>query len=288
MADSCTPPARANRMGELVSGDDGLPAEEVGEWVEDKHRVLVEYLGLHAGPRAGFIGPRKPGATYVDVFCGPGRAKIKTTGKYVDGSALVAWKASVAKKAPFTQLYIADKNTERRKYCAERLQRLGAPVVEVPGDAAEAASAVRSQLDPYGFHFAFIDPYSLGALGISILENLADLRRMDLLVHLSAMDLFRNFEKNVAAEQAEFEKFAPDWRKHVRVNLPDWERRHAVIEYWKGLVDTLGMAASAEMHPIHNSVNRVMYWLLLISRHDLAQKFWKIVLKSGPQPDLFG
>jgi hypothetical protein len=31
-------------MGDLVSGDDGLRVELVGDWVETKHHLLREYL----------------------------------------------------------------------------------------------------------------------------------------------------------------------------------------------------------------------------------------------------
>jgi three-Cys-motif partner protein len=267
-------------MSELADGDDGYPVAEVGDWTEKKHQILLTYLKYHAHPRAGFVLPGKAGATYIDLFCGPGRLLVRNTGKYVDGSAVVAWKSS-QNNAPFSQLYIADKDPIRRQACASRLRALGAPVVEIEGAADKAVDKVVGQLDPYGFHFAFLDPYSLGALRLEILQRLSELKRMDLLIHLSAMDLFRNFERNLSGECAEFDAFAPGWVSAVSKKLPQDDRRRATLEYWRGLIDKMDMDARAELKPVRNQNNRDLYWLLLVSRHELAKKFWKIVLAES-------
>jgi len=265
-------------MGELVSGDDGLPVEDcVGDWVDEKHRVLRTYLELHAVGRVGFSNRRN---AYIDAFCGPGRAILQRTDRYVEGSPVVAWKSSLERNAPFAELYIGDSDENRRVACAERLRKLNAPVIEVSGNAAEAGRAIVGRLDPYGLHCAFIDPYSLGELRLDFLRALAGVRRMDILVHLSSLDLFRNFESDYSGEQWEFDKFAPGWRSKIPPGLPRDERRGAVIEYWKTLVDRMGMAASPEMHSIRNSVNGDVCWLLLIARHELAQRFWRMVLRA--------
>jgi three-Cys-motif partner protein len=272
-------------MGRLVSGDDGLPVEDgVGDWVDEKHRVLRTYLELHAVGRVGFSNRRN---AYIDAFCGPGRAKVLGSDRYVDGSPVVAWKASLERNAPFAELYIGDSDEARRAACAARLRKLNAPVIEVTGDAAEAWQGIVAKLDPYGLHCAFIDPYSLGEFRLELLRTLAGVRRMDILVHLSSMDLFRSFDFNYSGEQWEFDKFAPGWRSKVPPGLPKDERRSAVIEYWKTLVDRMGMAASPEMHAIRNSGNRDVYvsWLLLIARQELAQRFWRSVLRHGPEAD---
>jgi three-Cys-motif partner protein len=273
---------RAAAANALTQGDDGLPVfGDVGPWVrDDKHRVLGEYLKLHAHPRAGFDH-----RTYVELFCGPGRARVRGTGEFIDGSPVVAWKASQV-KAPFTAMYIADSNSEARDACAKRLRKLGAPVIEVEGDALTAAAAIVPQLDPYGFHFAFVDPYNLGELRLELLSTLATLKRMDQMVHLSAMDLFRNLDHNLAGDRQEFDDFAPGWQERVKPSLPRDEQRRAIVEHWKAHLDALGLYAHSEMKQVRNSVNRDLYWLLVLSRHPLAGKFWEIVLDSGPQPRL--
>jgi three-Cys-motif partner protein len=271
-------------MGKLVSGTDGHPAEEVGEWADEKHYIVTEYIKLSHGARRQFLGPGTAGATYVDLFCGPGQVKIRDSARYLDGAAVAAWTAARDKGSPFTAMYVADKSDERRGYCATRLRALDAPVVEVPGTAVEAVATLTGVLSPHGLHFAFLDPYSLGALSFELLRSLAAFKRMDILVLISAMDLFRNIEQQSNNEAWEFDQFAPAWREHVPLDLPQAERRAKVMEYWAGRVSSqLGLDASSEMHAVKNSVNRLIYWLLLLHRHRLAAKFWKIVLNARPQ-----
>jgi len=38
-------------MGKLCSGDDGLPAEEVGQWAKDKQEYLCRYIGISRAVR---------------------------------------------------------------------------------------------------------------------------------------------------------------------------------------------------------------------------------------------
>lgn len=120
-------------MGKLVAGNDGMQAEEVGLWVQEKHFFVTEYIKLSHGARLGFIGPNDAGATYIDLFCGAGLAKIKDSNQFVDGAAVAAWKTAKQSGSPFTNMYIADRDIERRGYCAARLQKLGAPVAEIEG-----------------------------------------------------------------------------------------------------------------------------------------------------------
>lgn len=268
-------------MGELVSGDDGLPVDEVGDWVEEKHRLLAEYLTMHGAVRESRYSTRRN--AYIDLFCGPGRLKIRGTARFVPGSPVVAWTSSAECGAPFTEIYIADTDAERRALCAERLRRLGAPVVENAGNALEAAASVVARVDPYGLHFAFIDPYNLSELRLELLGALATVKRMDMMVHLSAMHLFRNFDKNLAGELREFDTFAPGWQDRVRPDMTRDEQRRAAIAHWGTLVDQMGMEASPEMKQVQNRQNRDLYWLLLIARHDLAQKFFRAALNASKQ-----
>jgi three-Cys-motif partner protein len=271
-------------MGKLVRGADGLPADVVGEWVEEKLFDITQYVKLSHGARRQFLGPGKAGATYIDLFCGLGQAKIRESARVVDGAAVAAWRIADGQGSPFSSMYIADKDSVRRQHCATRLRALGAPVVEIPGTAAEALQTLMPILPTKGLHFAVLDPYSLGSLRFELLRSLAKFQRMDILVLISAMDLFRNIDQQSASEASEFDDFAPGWRDHVPVDLPQTERRKKVMEYWAACVaEELQLDASSQMHPVKNSVNRLIYWLLLLSRHELAQRFWKIVLKGRPQ-----
>jgi hypothetical protein len=108
-------------MGKLVRGADGLPADEVGEWVEEKHFDITQYVKLSHGARRQFLGPGKAGATYIDLFCGLGQARIRESSRIVDGAAIAAWRVADGQGSPFSAMYIADKDPTRRQHCAKRI-----------------------------------------------------------------------------------------------------------------------------------------------------------------------
>jgi three-Cys-motif partner protein len=267
--------------------EDGLPAPDVGPWIEDKHGILRAYLRYQAGPRKKWLSDeRQNGATYIDLFCGAGMAYCDEIG-FVDGSAVMAWKLSAEQDEPFSKVLIADADPRIRDACATRLRRLGAPVVELEGDAIEAASALPREISAYGLHFAFLDPFSLGSLSFELIKTLTKFRRIDIIAHVSAMDLFRNYARELKGEMSEFDAFAPGWRSKVAPNTKDEVGRRAIIDYWKGLIETTGKSAEAGTRQVKNSVNRDLYWLMLIGSNELASKFWKLVLEQdSPQKTL--
>jgi len=59
-----------------------------------------------------------------------------------------------------------------------------------------------SSLNTYGLHFALLDPHNLGALSFSIIEQLAKLKYVDILVHVSVSDLQRNVDLFVGGAAA--------------------------------------------------------------------------------------
>lgn len=263
-----------------------MPAEVVGGWAKDKHELLCRYIDISRGVRSQFLGLGKAGATYIDLFCGPGMAQVKRSGEWIDGSCVAAWKKSVEGGSPFSTVYIGDADDQRREYAATRLRRLGAPVVEVPGRAVAAVDLVCRQVSAYGLHFAFLDPYNLAAFDFEVVRRLSALRRIDMLVHVSKMDLQRNLGINVAAQQSAFDKFAPGWRETVNVHQLQPAVRREVLEHWRGLVEATGLWPSVEMKLITGGKGQHLYWLTLAARHELAHKFWKAASR-GEQFQLF-
>lgn len=273
-------------MGSLIDGDDELPAEEVHVWAKKKHDYLRRYIDTSRAARNKFLTGRAKSATFVDLFCGPGRARVKETGEWIDGSAVAAWEISREGGAPFSDIYVADIDGEKRSAAVERLRKRDAPVRELKGTAIEAAAEFARAANPYGLHFAFIDPYSLGALDFKIIRSLSALKRVDMMIHLSTMDLQRNVGINVAAEVSAFDNFAPGWRDRVDLARPHPEIRRQVIEYWRELVAGVGKQPSTRMELITGSKGQRLYWLLLAANHELAHAFWEVAVDNG-QGSLF-
>lgn len=273
-------------MGDLVPGDDGLEVEEVGRWAKDKIDSLCRYIVASSAVRRKWIGPDKGGATYVELFCGPGRSKIRRANEFIDGSCVAAWKQSVRSNAPFGTVFVGDADEERRELAVKRLRRAGAPVVEVPGDAVTAARAIRAMMRPSSLHFVFIDPYNLGAFRFEVMETFAGLRYIDMLVHISKMDIQRNTGMNIRAQHSAFESFAPGWKSAVDLSKRHSAVRREMFEYWRKKVADLGISASADMELITGDGGQHLYWLTLLAKHEIALKFWKAAANKSGQRNL--
>lgn len=271
----------------LIDGDDGLLADEVGAWAKEKHSYLKRYLDISRATRKKYIGDRKGGAVYFDLFCGTGRSRIKNSNEWIDGGSVAAWKTSKEGDAPFTDIYISDLDEERLNACTERLRKLGAPVHPIHASAVDAVEKMVSAVSGFGLHFAFVDPYSLEALDFRIISKLSTLTRIDLLIHLSAMDLQRNLAVNLTAVDSAFDAFAPGWRDMVNTTASQPEIRRRFIEYWRQKVASLGVWPSIDPKLISGEKNQPLYWLLLAARHDLAHKFWTTAANPEGQGSLF-
>ena len=79
--------------------------------------------------------------------------------------------------------------------------------------ALEAADAVIAKLHPNGLHFIVLDPFSLGGLPFELIKKFSVLKHVDMLLHVSAMDLTRNLDKYIA--DGTIDAFAPGWREAV-------------------------------------------------------------------------
>lgn len=271
----------------LIDGDDGLPADEVGVWAKEKHTYLKRYLDISRGARKKFIGDRKGGAVYFDLFCGTGRSRIKCKNEWIDGGVVAAWKTSLDGGAPFTDIYISDIDEIKLNACTERLHKIGAPVHPIHASAVDAAEKMIAAVSGYALHFAFIDPYSLEALDFRVISTLSSLKRIDLLIHLSAMDLNRNLAANLAAEDSAFDAFAPGWRENVSTTGSQLETRRRVVEYWREQVKSLGVWPSIDQRLITGENNQPLYWLLLAANHELPHRFWQIAANPEGQGKLF-
>jgi three-Cys-motif partner protein len=274
-------------LAKLIDGDDGLPANIVRAWAKQKHQYLCRYIDICRETRKKYLGHRKGGAGYFDVFCGTGRSWIKETGEWIDGSAVTAWKTSVAGGAPFSAIYVADLDEQSLDACVARLQGLGAPVVAFRGDAISTAQHMAQSANPYGLHFAFLDPYSLGALDFQVIQQLSTLNRIDILIHLSVMDLQRNLLANIEDDAVAFDRFAPGWRENVDLAGSQAMVRQRVIEYWRHQVTSLGVWPSTKQRLIEGSKHQPLYYLLLAAGHQLAHRFWAVASNPEKQGDLF-
>lgn len=149
--------------------DDGLPLDEVGPWARDKHDRLRKYVDISRATRRKWI-QGTGGASYVDLFCGSGRAVVRDTNEKIDGSPLVAFKSARDGGAPFSEIHIADVSAELCEAAGIRITAAGgASEIEI-GKAEETSTRIAQKLNPYGLHFVFLDPFNLSDLPFSVIE----------------------------------------------------------------------------------------------------------------------
>jgi three-Cys-motif partner protein len=261
-----------------VDERDGFVRELVGPWVEQKHRLLRRYVDISGtGVRRNWLRKKNTaGATYIDLYCGPGRVRIRESTQAQDGGPLVAWSEAERTKAAFTSVFIADANAALADAAEKRLLAAGAPVHVEVGEAAATVDRIVSHLNPNALHFAFLDPYSLGALPFEVVQKLARLRRMDILIHVSLQDLSRNLRRYASASASPLDAFAPGWRQAVG----DFERsdehiRGRVFEHWRKLLESVGMKTAEVAELVVGPNNQPLYWLAFVARHDRAMDFWE-------------
>jgi three-Cys-motif partner protein len=224
----------------MLLDDDGLPLNEVGAWAKEKHERLRKYVDISRGVRRKWV-QGSGGATFIDLYCGSGRAIIRDTGEKIDGSPLVAFKCARDGSAPFTEIHIADASEEKCGAAEQRIAKAGGSAKVEFGNAEDTVLRIANKLNSHGLHLAFLDPYKLEALPFSVIETLAKFKYVDILIHVSVQDLQRNLDLYSKHKNGPLDRFAPGWRTAVNLKQSKSATRAAYIAYWALKMQSLGM-----------------------------------------------
>jgi three-Cys-motif partner protein len=257
---------------------DGLIVGEVGSWAVDKHERLRKYVHAAGPARAKYVQPLgKASASYIELYSGAGRSLIRDTDQVIDGSALVAYKAAHTSAARFTDLHLSDLEQRNSDAATQRIKALGGAASKYFGPANKVVDDVIHAINPYGLHLAFLDPFGLGQLPFSIIERMLKIRRMDMIVHVSLSDLQRNLDDYSRVRDPTLDSFAPGWRDAIDVRQAIAPLRAALIEYWLGLIRSLGSHPATGIPLIVGEQNQRLYWLVFLSSDPLGHKLWNDV-----------
>lgn len=266
-----------------IDPDDHLRREVVGSWVEEKHQLLAWYVDASRGARARIAGS----PCFIDPYCGPGRVRFRDDGSIGrDGGALAAVKSSFRPRqgtpAPFTTAFIADLDPINVDACRSRMATLGIPINHIVGKAEETIVDVAHSLPSAGLHIAYLDPYAIDQLPISVIQELSKVRNVDLMIHFASGDLKRNLEH--PDQSSRFEAVAPGWNQESG-RFTRSELRRRFFEHWSGLVRKCGYHLAARPYRVRNSKRSEIYMLTLASKHPLGAKIWDS-LRPHPQGEL--
>jgi three-Cys-motif partner protein len=270
-----------------IDPTDGLLADVVGPWASEKHERLRKYVDSYRSARAMFLPPRgSGGASYVELFAGPGRSQVEGAGFFIDGSPLVAYKAAQRSGTKFSELHFNDLDAENVDALRQRIDGLGGAAQFYNETAEVAADRVIFALNPAGLHFAFLDPYNLESLPFSIIQKLAKLPRMDMLIHVSIFDLQRNLRRYLADGRI-LDSFMPGWRGAIDVNRNDKAVRTDLLHHWLGLIKGLGTTPADGIELVSATGGQRLYWLVFVSAHQLGRKLWSDISNVNDQGRLF-
>jgi len=282
-----------------ILGEDRLPVQCVGPWVEDKYFFLERYLVASKGARKKFAD--NGNAVFLDLFSGPGRCIIENENREIDGGGLRALKSV---PVPFNEYHYFDIS----KANVEALgKRLNSTMCHLEcGDSNGLVNMLVPKLlqKPYRYHFAFVDPFGPDGMKFNVLRELAKLNKMDMLIHFPIGAIKRNLNTWVKSSSTILDDFlgTDSWRQKIK-DLHSEKIFRTLVDIFTDQLKSIGYPdeglklASSEADfyaglptvPIRNTKNVKLYVLILASKHALAQKIWNSVIKTNPkgQRELF-
>ncbi|MFH1562949.1 MAG: three-Cys-motif partner protein TcmP [Nitrospirota bacterium] len=266
-------------------GSDSLPVQCVGPWVEDKYYFLERYLNATCEARRKFYD--KGNAVFIDLFSGPGKCIIKDTKQEINSGG---FRAINLRKVPFNEYIYCDIDEENTGAFKKRIPP-GNKCFFKTGDANAAVIDVAKELlkTSYRYHFAYIDPFAPENLKFSTLKELAQLNRMDMLIHFPIGAIKRNLDNWMGKSNTILDSFlgTDAWRSKVNEARKKGEQNvyHALAGVFKEQLKSIGYPEirlqEAEV-PVKNTREVNLYVLVLATKNKLAQKIWDSVIRIDP------
>jgi three-Cys-motif partner protein len=262
---------------------DGLAVQCVHTWVAEKHDYLKRFIDASANPRRSYVTVGRvsnpAGAAFVDLFAGPGRARVQETGAFVDGSPLIALKHG---KVPFSRVILVEQDPENIRALKDRV---GQSATVIPGDCNTVIDKVASIVPRDGLNLALIDPYNVSPLSFETIARLGRFARMDLLIHFPTSDIRRKFGKG--------QTMGPGWHEYIDrfLGTTAWrsemnraeEVPSKLIPILREQLTKLGYEGKAVRDvPIRADARNVLYHLVYASKHPLGSKIWDAIARIGP------
>jgi three-Cys-motif partner protein len=254
--------------------DDGLKCNDVGGWTEEKYRLIASYFKQFS------TGTKKawPHRAFIDLYAGAGFSRLRTNGKILKGSPMLALSVS----DPFDQYIFCEEDQESFEALESRVER-GYPTLHVSciqGDCNQKIDEVIGALPSRNsLGLCFVDPYNL-SIRFETLTKLAQ-RRLDILCLLALhMDANRAYDVYINQESSKVDRFlgSNTWKEEfAKSGRPRQEFPNFLAGYFAKRMQTLGFEETPthSMHLVRSDDRNVpLYHLALFSRNQLAYKFW--------------
>jgi three-Cys-motif partner protein len=264
--------------------DDHLSTPEVGDWSEEKYRLVAYYAKMFATA----MKRRWDCRVYIDLFAGAGHARVKGTPTIVRASPLLA----IGIPDKFDKYIFCEREPEHLEALKQRARQLD-PNLDfsfIPGDVNRNVDQVLSAIPKprRGFRvlsFCFVDPFGLRNLRFETIRSLASTFIDFLILIPSFMDANRNLKIYLEESDTTAEDFLGihDWRSQWRTaESSGTEFPRFFSEAFARQMEKLGyINLGIEGMPLVRSTERnlPLYHLAFFSRNKLGADFWKQVMK---------
>ena len=255
---------------------DGLPARESGAWVLDKKFYVERYLRIFTKGVSKKWGGK---LAYVDLFSGPGKNVIRDTGEEVDGSPLLALKCDFAR-------YVFVDAPEVLATLRARLRnhpKFGR-ISFVEGDCNVVIDEILKLLPADHLTLAFIDPTGLH-IRFDTIRRLVHNRKVDLLMTIQfGMGIQMNLPQYFRSQGDALTGFLgnDEWRKDTEQQGTFSQAGKRILDRYMAQLRTLGYLDTKDREIVRNDQNLLLYFVIMASRHELGEKFWREVTKIAP------
>lgn len=276
----CSPDARKriNYLCNQFTSPDGLPFRCIHKQSSLKLDALHYYLKIVSVAMKNKGGKRY----YLDLFSGPGLCFDRDTGRFLEGSSMLALRLEV----PFTDYIFNDANSETSGALLSRVKSFFPGMAErvtcTNFDINNEIGRVIKMIDPRSsIVVAFIDPNDL-RVHFPTLKALSLINRLDLIINYSISDLKRNYEIYCRDNDKARLFFG-------RNKLPETPKE-CYEEYKKDLKKMGFVAVEDNLDKKIKVTTRTgadIYYLIYASKNPMGLKFWRQVKKYIGQPDLF-
>lgn len=274
----------------LEPEDDGLLMRPAGPWAADKLDYLVRYINAFETAMRNRWAVRY----YIDLLSGPGKNRLRESGKILLGSPLIA----LTTQHPFTHYMFVDNSLGNTQALQERCS--ASPFKDrvniLTGDCNELVDHIVDRIRPdarRSLNLAFLDPEGM-ELHWATVEKLAQLPRMDLIINYPQGGLNRCMKRAFeTSPPTEVDQFFGDtkWRQiygdYQQGRLTERLHFH-LLDLYKSKLEKLGYQVrrdedTGDSPLIRNAQRRApLYRLLFASKHPLGSEFWESITRREP------
>jgi three-Cys-motif partner protein len=265
--------------------------DEIGYWSEIKLAIFKEYTEAYTK----ILSKKNLSYIYIDAFAGLGKHKSKTTGKFIDGSPILA--LSVADH--FKEYHFIDLDNQKIEEL-EKLAKEKENIFVYHGDCNDILPEQifpRAKYSDYRRALCILDPYGLH-LNWKLIQVAGSMKSIEIFLNFPIMDINMNALKHdrnkvLSSQKKRMTAFWGDdsWEeicyvKSRQIKAFDDDEQEKVgnkeLEsvFRERLKKVAGFKYVPEPMPMRNSNNAIVYYLYFATQNPIGEKIAKHIFNK--------